>query len=90
MSKDDLVGHPRFGDNGGRDEIELFLRDAYAAGANAAYARSLVTAMEYAAREAPKLRELLRRASVEGASPTTATTAATPSPPATAQREDGR
>ncbi len=56
----DLVGHPRFGNNGGRDEIELFLRDAYAAGANAAHRRSLVTAMEYAEREAPKLRTTLR------------------------------
>lgn len=59
MSDSDPVGHPRSGASD-RDEIELFLRDAYAAGANAAQRRSLVTAMEYAAREAPKLRAILR------------------------------
>jgi hypothetical protein len=42
-----------------RDEIEMFLRDAYAAGCRAAQQRSLVTAMEYAAKEAPVLRRLL-------------------------------
>lgn len=44
-----------------RDEIEMFLRDAYTAGCRAAQQRSLVTAMEYAAREAPVLRRLLSR-----------------------------
>jgi hypothetical protein len=42
-----------------RDDVELFLRDAYAAGSNAAHSRSLFTAMEYAEREAPRLRALL-------------------------------
>lgn len=50
--------HPRSPGNT-RDEIELYLRDAYAAGCSAAQSRSLFTAMEYAAREAPKLRALL-------------------------------
>jgi hypothetical protein len=47
--------HPRR-PNETRDEIELFLRDAFAAGCKAERERSLLRAMEYAAREAPKLR----------------------------------
>lgn len=50
--------HPRR-PNETRDEIELFLRDAFAAGCRAARERSLFVAMEYAAREAPKLRSVL-------------------------------
>lgn len=65
----DLIGHPRCeGDQ--RDEIELFLRDAYAAGANAAHERIPYTAMEYAAREAPKLRAALAAASASSPAPT--------------------
>ena len=56
---DEGLLHPR-PEGETRDEIELFLRDAYAAGCNAASSRSMVTAMEYAAREAPKLRALIR------------------------------
>lgn len=52
------AGHPRH-EGQTRDEFELFLRDAYAAGCNAAANRSLYTAMEYASREAPKLRALI-------------------------------
>lgn len=55
----DVVGHPR-GPNEQRDEIELYLRDAYAAGCHAAQSRSMVTAMEYAHREAPKLRAIVK------------------------------
>lgn len=54
--------HPRSGHDK-RDEIELSLRDAYAAGCNSisgGQIRSYVTAAEYAAREAPKLREKLQ------------------------------
>lgn len=50
--------HPR-SPHDKRDEIELFIRDAYAAGCQAAQERSLFTAMEYAAREAPKLRAVI-------------------------------
>lgn len=42
-----------------RDEVELFLRDAFAAGCQAAREMSLVTAAVYAKREAPKLRAIL-------------------------------
>ncbi|MER8556096.1 hypothetical protein NKH37_28750 [Mesorhizobium sp. M1217] len=48
--------HPR-AEGDPRDDLELFLRDAYAAGCSAAQQRSLYTAMEYAANHAPKLRE---------------------------------
>ena len=51
--------HPK-GENDKRDDIELFLRDAYAAGCNAARSGSMYTAMEYAGREAPRLRALLK------------------------------
>ena len=42
-----------------RGAIELWLRDAYAAGCNAAASKSLLTALEYAKREAPKLAEAI-------------------------------
>ena len=50
--------HPR-ADGDSRDEIELFLRDAYAAGCYAAMNRSLLTAAEYAEQEAPRLRSIV-------------------------------
>jgi len=50
--------HPK-GPNDNRDNVELFLRDAYAAGCSAAQSRSLLTAMEYAKREAPRLRAVI-------------------------------
>lgn len=52
------LDHPK-GHHNTRDEIEMFLRDAYAAGCSAAQSRSLFTAMEYAKREAPRLRSLI-------------------------------
>lgn len=59
MAQVDVIGHPR-GPNEQRDEIELYLRDAYAAGCHSAQSRSMVTAMEYAHREAPKLRAIVK------------------------------
>ncbi|MCQ6468514.1 hypothetical protein NPN14_25140, partial [Vibrio parahaemolyticus] len=50
----DEDAHPR-APHETRDEIELFLRDAFAAGCRAVWERSLFTAMEYAAREAKVL-----------------------------------
>lgn len=55
----DVIGHPR-GPDEQRDEIELYLRDAYAAGCHATQSRSMVTAVEYAHREAPKLRAIVK------------------------------
>ena len=55
--------HPR-APNETRDEIELYLRDAFAAGCQAAQERSLFVAMEYAKREAPKLRALLKQPAI--------------------------
>src|SRR5882762_6863853 len=45
-------GHPR-GSNDKRSELELCLRDAFAAGAQAHAEHSICTAMDYAKREAP-------------------------------------
>ncbi|MBJ6722466.1 hypothetical protein I2750_19895 [Bacillus sp. PR5] len=50
--------HPRR-ENEPRDEIEMFIRDAYAAGCNAASRPGALVALEYAAIHAPKLRALL-------------------------------
>lgn len=59
MGKTMLEGdHPR-GPGNQRDEIEMFLRDAFAAGCEAVWTRSLFVAHQYAEREAPKLRAIL-------------------------------
>lgn len=60
--------HPRSGHDK-RSELELCLRDAFAAGCEAASQRSLFTAAEYAKREAPIVAERIRRAAdrVKGA-----------------------
>ena len=55
MTAEDILkrphtGHPTYRVRGA---LELALRDAYAAGCIAAKTRSLYTAMEYAARNAP-------------------------------------
>lgn len=50
--------HPRR-ENEPRDEIEMFIRDAYAAGCNAARRPGALVAFEYANIHAPKLRALL-------------------------------
>jgi hypothetical protein len=53
--------HPR-GSNDKRSELELCLRDAFAAGCEAVSQRSLFTAMEYAKREAPIVAARIRAA----------------------------
>lgn len=45
-----------------RSELELCLRDAFAAGCEAVSTRSLFTAAEYAKREAPIVAERLKKA----------------------------
>lgn len=53
-----VIRHPEWSHKNPQDDrgaIELWLRDAYAAGCNAAASKSLLTALEYAKREAPKL-----------------------------------
>ncbi len=45
----------------GRDLIEIALRDAFAAGCNAARHNSLYCAMDYAAHHAPAIREALEK-----------------------------
>lgn len=55
----DAPGHPRSG-MGSRGELELCLRDAYAAGCNAARSNSLFCAMDYAKQQAPIVAERLR------------------------------
>lgn len=54
-------GHPR-APNDSRGELELCLRDAFAAGCEATAQRSLVTAAVYAHRETPVVAERLRAA----------------------------
>lgn len=54
----DDPAHPRR-ENEPRDEIEMFIRDAYAAGCNAARRPGALVAFEYANIHAPKLRALL-------------------------------
>ncbi len=51
--------HPR-APNDKRSELELCLRDAYAAGCQAAASRSLITAMDYAKRQAPIVAERIQ------------------------------
>ncbi len=62
VSRACAMGHPKSPGNL-RDDIELFLRDAYAAGCNEVRSGGMYTAMEYAHREAPRLRAILSRTS---------------------------
>jgi hypothetical protein len=58
MSETQFPRHPR-SPHDSRDEIELFLRDAYADGCSAAHNNGALTAAEYAKKEAPFLRAVL-------------------------------
>jgi hypothetical protein len=58
MSETQFPRHPR-SPHDSRDEIELFLRDAFADGCSAAHNNGALTAAEYAKKEAPFLRAVL-------------------------------